>query len=227
MKLRSFLSVALIALVSLMSCASGGKKKTVVLENESDSVSYCLGITFGANIKSSFTDVQADVIAAAIADVYADEELKMTAEEETQYLRQGCMAMQEQKGAGNKQEGEAFLAENAKKEGVQTTESGLQYEIIEEGTGASPKASDQVKVHYRGTLINGEQFDSSYDRGQPATFGVGQVIPGWTEALQLMKEGGKWKLYIPSELAYGEQAPASIGPNQVLIFDVELLEIVE
>jgi len=124
--------------------------------------------------------------------------------------------------------GEAFLAANAKKDGVTTTASGLQYKVIKSGTGASPKASDQVKVHYTGTTIDGKVFDSSVQRGQPAVFGVSQVIPGWTEALQLMKVGDKWQLFIPAKLAYGPQSPSpAIPPNSVLIFEVELLDIVK
>jgi FKBP-type peptidyl-prolyl cis-trans isomerase FklB len=129
-------------------------------------------------------------------------------------------------GEKNKKEGEAFLAENKKKEGVKTLPSGLQYKVIKEGTGKSPKATDKVSTHYRGTLIDGTEFDSSYKRGQPATFPVNGVIPGWTEALQLMKVGSKWQLFIPSKLAYGERgAPPVIGPYSVLIFTVELLAI--
>lgn len=126
----------------------------------------------------------------------------------------------------NKAAGEEFLAENAKKAGVKTTTSGLQYEVLNEGTGISPKASDNVTVHYKGTTINGEEFDSSYSRGEPATFPLNRVIAGWTEGLQLMKEGAKYRFYIPSDLAYGERgAGRAIGPNAALIFDVELIKV--
>jgi len=136
------------------------------------------------------------------------------------------VAEMEALAAKNKAAGEAFLAENAKKEGVKVTKSGLQYKIIEEGEGPSPGPSDMATVNYRGTLIDGTQFDSSYDRGQPATFPVGGVIAGWTEALQLMKPGAKWQLFIPSDLAYGERgAGKDIGPNSTLVFDVELLSV--
>ena len=128
-------------------------------------------------------------------------------------------------GSANKKADIEFLAKNKKEKGVKTLASGLQYQIIKAGTGASPKATDTVVTHYRGNLIDGKVFDSSYKRGQPATFPVNGVIKGWTEALQKMKVGGKWKLFIPSELAYGEKGPASIGPNSVLIFEIELLEI--
>jgi FKBP-type peptidyl-prolyl cis-trans isomerase FklB len=125
----------------------------------------------------------------------------------------------------NLEAGEAFLAQNAEREGVETTESGLQYEVIEEGDGNNPTASDRVQVHYTGELINGDVFDSSRDRGQPVTFGLNQVIPGWTEGLQLMSEGARYKLYIPADLAYGPGGNQAIGPNETLIFDVELLAV--
>ena len=131
-------------------------------------------------------------------------------------------------GEANKQIGEAFLSENAKREGIKVTESGLQFEVLTEGNGATPAASDKVEVHYTGKLIDGTVFDSSVERGGPAMFGVTQVIPGWVEALQLMKEGDKWRLYIPSDLAYGSQgAGGIIGPNSTLIFDVELLRVIK
>jgi FKBP-type peptidyl-prolyl cis-trans isomerase FklB len=133
---------------------------------------------------------------------------------------------QKTEGEKNAKEGEAFLASNAKKEGVKTTASGLQYKVIKSGTGKTPKATDTVKVHYHGTLVDGSVFDSSVQRGEPATFPVDQVIPGWTEVLQLMKEGDKWQVYIPGKLAYGERSPSpKIGPNSTLVFDVELLSI--
>jgi FKBP-type peptidyl-prolyl cis-trans isomerase len=144
-------------------------------------------------------------------------------------LQKSAMAKAEEKQIAaaekNLKAGEAFLAANAKKEGVKTTASGLQYKVIKAGTGASPKPTDIVKVHYTGTLVDGTVFDSSVQRGEPATFPVNGVIPGWTEALQLMKVGDKWQLVIPSKLAYGEQGPRAIGPNSTLIFDVELLGI--
>jgi FKBP-type peptidyl-prolyl cis-trans isomerase len=138
--------------------------------------------------------------------------------------------MEERKKQGevNKEKGKAFLEENKTKEGIVTTESGLQYKILEKGTGGSPRPTDTVKCHYKGTTIEGKEFDSSYGREEPATFALNRVIKGWTEGLQLMKEGGKWQFFVPSELAYGERgAGQNIGPNEVLVFDVELIEIVK
>ena len=142
-----------------------------------------------------------------------------------QELQQKQEQQLEELAQKNKDAGEAFLAENAEREGVETTESGLQYEVIEEGNGERPTAEDQVEVHYTGELINGEVFDSSRERGQTVTFGLNQVIPGWTEGLQLMSEGARYKLYIPSDLAYGPGGNQAIGPNETLVFDVELIAV--
>jgi FKBP-type peptidyl-prolyl cis-trans isomerase FklB len=142
-----------------------------------------------------------------------------------QQLQEEQQGQQNELAQKNREAGEAFLAENAEREGVQSTESGLQYEVIEEGDGESPGATDQVQVHYTGELISGEVFDSSRERGQPVTFGLSQVIPGWTEGLQLMNEGARYKLYIPSDLAYGQGGNQAIGPNATLVFDVELLAV--
>jgi FKBP-type peptidyl-prolyl cis-trans isomerase FklB len=155
-----------------------------------------------------------------------DQEYKETMTNFRTEMTQKKTAQMKEAGDRNKKEGEKFIADNKKKEGVITTASGLQYKIITKGTGASPKATDTVSVHYKGTLIDGKEFDSSYRRGQPASFPVNGVIKGWTEALQLMKEGSKWQLFIPSELAYGDRgAGRDIGPNSTLIFDVELISI--
>jgi FKBP-type peptidyl-prolyl cis-trans isomerase len=140
-------------------------------------------------------------------------------------LQEKRMKMQGELGKKNLAEGKAFLAKNGKKKGVKTTKSGLQYKVIKAGKGASPKATDTVETHYRGTLIDGTEFDSSYKRGEPVSFPLNRVIPGWTEALQLMKVGGKSQIYVPSDLGYGPQGPPKIGPNATLIFDIELLSI--
>jgi FKBP-type peptidyl-prolyl cis-trans isomerase len=191
-------------------------------------VSYAVGMNIGNNWKRQDVNFDVDQVAQGIKDVLADKTPRLTekqAEDAVTAYQEKLREQQQQQGAKNKTEGAAFLAENAKKPGVKTTASGLQYQVIKEGTGKQPKATDTVSVHYTGTLINGKKFDSSYDRGEPAEFPVNGVIKGWTEALQMMKEGGKWKLFIPSDLAYGENSPPGIPPNSVLIFDVELLKV--
>ncbi len=165
--------------------------------------------------------------AAAIKAVFEGEKPAMSYEEAKQVINEYFASIQAQMLQKNKEEGEAFLAENKKNPKVVTLPSGLQYEILTQGNGPKPKATDRVRCHYHGTLINGQVFDSSVERGQPAVFGVSQVIPGWVEALQLMPVGSRWKLFIPSNLAYGEQgAGDSIAPNSALIFEVELIGIV-
>ena len=157
-----------------------------------------------------------------------DEEAALTEEQANELVRKFFESAGEREAQKALEEGNAFLEKNKAREGVTTTASGLQYEVITAGTGAMPVATDQVRVHYHGTLIDGKVFDSSVDRGEPVVFGVNQVIPGWTEALQLMPVGSKWKIYLPSAIAYGERgAGGDIGPNSVLIFEVELLEIVK
>jgi len=193
-----------------------------------DKVSYALGVSLGNNLKNSgFEGLDYQKLADGIRQVIKGEELEMSIQEAQTIINDYFQQLQEKAFGQNIQEGKQFLSENAKREGVKTTASGLQYEIIKEGNGAIPATSDQVTVHYHGSLISGEVFDSSVNRGEPATFGVTQVIPGWVEALQLMPVGSKWKLFIPSELAYGAQgAGQSIAPHTTLIFEVELLEIV-
>ena len=198
-----------------------------------DKVSYALGIGIGRQLSQmGAADLNIDDFAQAIKDVIAGD-LKL-GNAEAQQIVQEFFAKQEEKqkaeaaekGKAAKQEGEKFLAENGKKEGVITTASGLQYQVLREGNGQSPKATDTVECHYEGTLIDGTKFDSSYDRGQTATFPLNQVIAGWTEGLQLMKEGGKYRFFIPYELGYGERgAGASIPPFSTLVFDVELVSV--
>jgi FKBP-type peptidyl-prolyl cis-trans isomerase FklB len=220
--------------------AAEHQKSNKEIKTQQEKLSYSLGYDAGRRMLQSSVDIDPETFSRAFRDGLAGNKSAMTDEE----MRAALVPLQEEMKAKraeemkkmaeknkqmaevNKQEGATFLAENAKKEGVQTLPSGLQYKIVKEGTGSTPKPSDMVTVHYRGTLISGTEFDSSHKRGQPATLGVDKVIKGWTEALQLMKEGSQWLLYIPSELAYGERgAGTAIGPNQTLIFDVELLSI--
>lgn len=199
-----------------------------------DKVSYALGIGIGRQLaQMGASKLNIDDFAQAIKDIISDADLKVS-DKEAQELVQNFFAEQEAKqraeaeiqGKAAKNDGENFLAENGKKEGVITTASGLQYQILREGNGKTPKATDQVECHYEGTLINGTKFDSSYDRGQTATFPLNGVIAGWTEGLQLMKEGAKYRFFIPYALGYGERgAGASIPPYAALVFDVELVAV--
>ncbi|MDF2456996.1 MAG: fklB [Cytophagaceae bacterium] len=194
---------------------------------EKEQVSYSLGVNIASNIKQQgFDDISMEVFTAAIQDVFADKALKIDLATGGQILNEYFQKIQERKFSKNVEEGKAFLKANAEKEGVVTLPSGLQYKILKEGNGPKPKETDQVTTHYHGTLINGTVFDSSVQRGQPATFPVNGVIQGWVEALQLMPTGSKWQLYVPSDLAYGTRgASDDIGPNTTLIFDVELIAI--
>lgn len=203
------------------------------LDTPKSRISYTIGVNIGKDFQTQKMDVDADILLLGLKDAMTNKELRLTDEEMVSEIEafqkemQAKMAAEmEAMVAKNKAEGEAFLAENAKKEGVVVTASGLQYKVLEPGGGDSPGSADMVTVHYRGTLIDGTQFDSSYDRGQPATFPVGGVIAGWTEALQLMKPGAKWQLVIPAGLAYGERgAGQDIGPNATLLFEVELISV--
>jgi FKBP-type peptidyl-prolyl cis-trans isomerase len=222
--------------MTILSACSQGQKGRVQLRTEMDSVSYAIGADIGNNFKMSNLDnVNVDAIAMGLRDGIDGASI-MTEETLQQVVQAYMMKMQEERMAEERVQGEAniaagdeYLAANAKREGVQTTASGLQYEVVQMGTGPRPQETDQVKVHYTGKLIDGSVFDSSVERGQPATFPVNRVIPGWVEGLQLMPVGSKFKFHIPSELGYGAGgAPGgAIPPNSVLVFDVELLEIVE
>ena len=201
-----------------------------------DKLSYALGMSMGQNfMHSGIKEINVSDFAAGVAAIYEGTQPEMSFTEAKRTVEEFFTKLQEEmdkeaeKAAGeNKQIGEAFLAENAKREGIKVTATGLQYEVLESGNGAQPTANDKVEVHYTGKLIDGTVFDSSVERGVPAMFGVTQVIPGWVEALQLMKEGAKWRLYIPSDLAYGPNgAGGVIGPNATLIFDVELLRVIK
>ncbi|MBC7389926.1 MAG: FKBP-type peptidyl-prolyl cis-trans isomerase [Opitutaceae bacterium] len=200
---------------------------------DKENVSYAIGNSIGHNFLSQGIDVDPEIVAMAIKHVLTDSELALTDEEMDDTMRMFQQMMQEKEGEQkskggeeNRAAGKAFLTDNQRNEGIITTPSGLQYQVIKEGSGPKPNLTDEVTTHYHGTLINGKVFDSSVKRGQPASFPVNGVIAGWTEALQLMPTGSKWKLFIPSELAYGERgAGADIGPGTTLIFEVELLAI--
>jgi FKBP-type peptidyl-prolyl cis-trans isomerase len=229
------LAIALGALLLFgQGCTSEQKEAKVDVKSKKDKSSYGLGYDIGRQMKENSVDLDADIFVKAIRDGLAGNKAAITDQEMREALEQVQIEMRAKQlvemkklSEKHKQEGEAFLAENAKKEGVVTLPSGLQYTVIKEGTGKTPQKSDKVQVHYRGTLIDGTEFDNSYKRGQPAAVAVDKVIMGWTEALQLMKEGAKWTLYIPSGLAYGERgAPRSIiGPSQTLVFEVELISV--
>ena len=192
-----------------------------------DKFSYAIGLGIGQNLLSMGAQgINVEDFAQAIADVLNRKETAISHNEAREIVNKYFAELEEKMNAENIEKGKAFLAENAKKEGIVTLPSGLQYEVITEGNGKKPSATDRVKCHYEGTLIDGTLSDSSIKRGQPAVFGVNQVIKGWVEALQLMSEGSKWRLYIPSELGYGaQQAGEMIPPHSTLIFDVELIEV--
>lgn len=203
------------------------------LESDTDRLSYTVGMDIGNSLSEQGMDLDLDLLIEALRASYLGEETRLTTEEalaeRDKFMQRRQQELEEERSRDaqtNLEEGQAFLAQNAEREDVVQTESGLQYRVIEEGEGASPVATDQVTVHYRGTLLNGTEFDSSYARGEPATFALNQVIPGWTEGVQLMKEGAKYEFFIPANLAYGEQGrPGPIGPNSTLIFEVELIEV--
>jgi len=220
-----------VALSGLLLVSQVNAQEKPTFKSQKEKMSYIIGMDIGNNLKRQSIDIEPASLAKGIKDALAGGKPLLTEQEiqETMGIFQkDMMAKQQEMGNKNKKEGEAFLNENKKKEGVKTLPSGLQYRVIKEGTGKKPKLADSVTAHYRGTLIDGTEFDSSYKRGQPASFSVSRVIPGWTEALQLMGEGAKWQLFIPSNLAYGEQgAGAVIGPNATLIFEVELISVQE
>lgn len=198
------------------------------MSEEINAVSYCVGMSIaGSLIQQNLEEISTSALSEAIEDVFQGKQPKYSAEEANAIIQKYLNQATEQKFAQFKQEGESFLADNFKKDGVKTTLSGLQYEVVKEGDGPKPGPTDKVTVHYHGTLIDGTVFDSSVERGTPATFGVNQVIPGWTEALQLMNKGSKYRLYIPQELGYGANPHpgGAIKPYMALIFDVELLDI--
>jgi FKBP-type peptidyl-prolyl cis-trans isomerase FklB len=227
--MKSYL-ISSVALGLLAAAASAQDKMD--LKDAKQRISYSIGADIGKNFKRSEIDIDPKALAAGMADALAgktaltDEEMKDTLQKFQTEMMAKMQGKQKESGDKNIKEGEAFLAANAKKEGVKVLPSGLQYKVIKSGTGKTPKATDTVKTHYHGTLIDGTVFDSSVERKEPVSFPVNGVIPGWTEALQLMKEGDKWQLVVPAKLAYGERgAGQKIGPNSTLVFEVELLAV--
>ena len=226
--------IAALAVVVVMGCNNQERPKKDIV-SDMDKASYAIGFDIGSSLRDQkIDDLDLDIMLQGMEDAQKGAEGAMTSDEMMEALnnfQQEMMRRQqaqyETDSANNLSAGEAFLAENATKEGVMTTESGLQYRVVEEGSGRRPSATDRVTVHYRGTLIDGTEFDSSYSRGEPATFGLNQVIPGWTEGLQLMTVGSKYELFIPSDLGYGERGTQGgpIGPNATLVFEVELISI--
>src|SRR5215475_13134453 len=218
----------LIVSASLLAFPLFGQDKSPQFKDQKDKVSYAIGMQIGFNLARQKVDINPDVLNAGIKDAIAGKP-QLTPDQVKDVMAQFEKDMeqkQKQLGEKNKTDGAKFLEENKKKPDVKTTASGLQYKVIKEGTGAQPKATEMVTVNYRGTLTDGTEFDSSYKRNQPATFPVNGVIKGWTEALQLMKQGSKYQLCIPSNLAYGERAMGpDIGPNSMLIFDVDLVDV--
>jgi len=223
-----------IAFFGCASVAQAQNEKTE-LKDQKQKVSYGIGYNLGQNLMRDNLDLDAQVLAKGIMDAMTKQKPQMTEDEIRstllafqQQLQKDAQAKMQKAAQANVAKGKKFLADNAKKEGVKTTKSGLQYKVIKSGSGKTPKLDDRVTTHYRGTLIDGTEFDSSYKRNQPATFPVNGVIGGWTEALQLMKVGAKWMLYVPADLAYGDQGAGNvIEPGSTLIFEVELLEIQE
>jgi len=222
--------VAVAALFLLTGQAFGADE--TIFKSQKDKVSYTIGVFSGKNLKQQSVDVDPDIMLRGIKDALSGEKILMTDQE----MQEVMVAFQKELtakqaeirkvvGEQNKKEGEAFLAENKKKEGVKTLTSGLQYKVIKEGTGKTPKATDAIVAHYRGTRLDGTEFDSSFKRNEPATFKLDNVIQGWREAVLMMKEGSKWQIFIPSNLAYGENGAGPIPPNAALIFEVELVRV--
>jgi FKBP-type peptidyl-prolyl cis-trans isomerase FklB len=226
MKLQMVVALSFLFLVSQVNA-----QENLVLKNQKEKISYIIGMDIGNNLKKQAVDVDPNILAKGVKDALVGGKPLLTEQEIRETMtafQKEMMAKREVVAKKNKEQGDTFLAENKKKEGVKTLPSGLQYKVIKAGTGKKPKLNDTVTTHYRGTLIDGTEFDSSYKRGQPATFQVSGVIPGWTEALQLMEEGAKWQLFVPPNLAYGERGAGDvIGPNATLVFEIELVSIQE
>lgn len=226
---RKWIVAAAIVLLASFAAAQDAAPE---LKTDKDKFSYALGMNFGQNFRKQGVDLDPAVFAKAFADAFnngktamSDQEVQTLLQAAAQDFRKKQQALQAEKGTAALKEGETFLAANKTKEGVVALPSGLQYKILKAGTGEKPTLDDTVVCNYRGTLINGTEFDASEKHGGPATFPVKGVIAGWTEALQLMSAGSKWQLFVPANLAYGAQGPADIGPNATLIFDVELVSV--
>jgi len=226
-------TAAVFLCTTLLASAAFAAKTKTVLQNETDKISYSIGLSIGNNFKQQSIDITLQPLMQGIEDalknappLMTDEEIQQTMELFRKTMTEKIKREKDAMSEKNLKEGQDFLKQNQTKKNVVTTASGLQYQVVKEGTGNTPGLNDTVVTHYQGSLLNGQEFDSSYKRGQPAVFPVNGVIKGWTEALQLMKTGAKWKLFIPAHLAYGERgAGNAIGPNETLIFDIELLEI--
>ncbi len=232
MKIRNLLLIAFIGLFAA-SCGKNAGNFTgeSKMKTQQDSASYALGanVANSLNSRSGVEELNYTAFINGMKDVFEDEDLKIAKQSQNKVIQGYLSELKEKRNQKNLKEGQEFLKKNKEKEGVKTTESGLQYKVVEEGQGESPGEYDTVKVHYTGKNIDDEVFDSSEERGEPVEFPVNRVIPGWTEGLQLMKTGAKYKFFIPAELAYGERAPrgSDIEPNETLIFEVELLEVTE
>lgn len=229
MKFKLFVALVITAVLTTSSLMA----QTGLLKDETDRISYSIGLSIGSNFKQQSINITLEPLMAGIKDallnrkpMMTEAEIKATMEGFRRQMTEKMNQKKASEAGKNLEQGQAFLSQNGKKDGIVTTASGLQYEIVKKGTGPKPKATDTVVTHYTGTLLDGKVFDSSYKRNAPATFPVNGVIKGWTEALQLMETGSKWKLYIPSNLAYGERGAGNvIGPNATLVFEIELLEI--
>jgi FKBP-type peptidyl-prolyl cis-trans isomerase FklB len=217
--MKQLLGIILLGFMCLPAFSQGSS-----LKNEQDSVSYSMGLLMGTSIqKAGITEINDQIFLQGIKDMVYGTPQIISPDQANMIMNAYLMKLVTKKAQDNLQKGQLFLAENAKKEGVITLPSGLQYKVIKEGEGPSPVDTSMVTVHYTGTFIDGKVFDSSVERGEPAEFAVGDVIPGWTEALKLMKAGANYMVYIPANLAYGENSPASIEPNSVMVFDIHLL----
>jgi FKBP-type peptidyl-prolyl cis-trans isomerase len=232
----AIIAMACFGLFSVQACSQSSEKGAPMeLKTQKDKASYSIGVSIGKNLKDQKVEINTDILVKGLLDAYTGAKTQLTEKEMgdvlTQFQQEIMAKAQEEaakKGGENKSKGEKFLADNKNKPGVKTTPSGLQYTVISEGTGPKPTASSTVKVHYTGKLIDGTTFDSSVDRGEPIEFPLNGVIKGWTEGVQLMSKGSKYKFFIPSDLAYGDRgAGNAIGPNETLVFEVELLDIVK